>query len=79
MLENGAPHDQYFCPVYCLLHIEFHVLTATISVLGLLHFGSSYYLNFLQLVWVPLIYLTDFERISIVTVSNLLNAVFEVL
>ena len=41
--------------LYCLLHIEFHGFDSRIDVLGFAHLGACYLLNFLQIMWVPLL------------------------
>ena len=53
MLQKTAPPDK-FGALYHVLHIQLHGFNSMIDVSGLLHFGSWYFLNFLETVWVPL-------------------------
>ena len=53
MMKSRAPHDKVGV-LYPLLPIEFHGFTTRIDFKGLSLFGSWPYLNFLEIVWVPL-------------------------
>ena len=57
MLENGAPPVK-FGVLYRLLRIKSQGFNSRIDVLGLTHVHFWYYFNFLQRVWVPLIYIS---------------------